>query len=199
MSLSSTRKDRNLESAKFTHARPVIPQVMASVTSRTATGQRLVSITRIRLLICTVQTPSICSTVHVAKPGRGRNGILRGPAPLHYCSKGGSSHLTLPAQIFWHTERWLLLLEERGSKSIVLGWWDGGRGVGCCRSWPMAWSQLPHSPSTALQEREAPSQQRGAIEEIGMAPVPPRLARNQERPGRTPDLCGHTDGKQYQE
>lgn len=67
--------------------------------------------------------------------------------------------------------------------------WGGGM-------WRMEWgaagaspwhgpSHVP-GPSTVLQEREAPSQQRGAIEEIRTAPVQPWLARNQERAGPTP-------------
>lgn len=162
----TTRKAKNLESTKFTHMRPAMPQATASVTSQTTMGQGLVSITRIRLLACKAQTPSICSTVHVAKPGGGRKGILRGPVPLHCCSEGSSCHLTQPAWVFWCTEHWLLLLEGRRCKGVVPGWWDVVGGVGCCRSWSMAWS-LPHGPSTVLQESEAPSQQGGAIEEIG--------------------------------
>lgn len=166
MLLLTTREAKNLESTKFTHTRPVMPQAMASVTSQTTMGKGLVSITRIRLLVCKAQSPSICSTVHVAKPGRGRNGVLWGPAPLHCCSEGSSSRLTLPARAFWGTEHWLLLLEGRRCKGVVPGWWDVVGGVGCCRSWSMAWP-LPPSPSTVLQESEAPSQQGGAIEEIG--------------------------------
>lgn len=170
MSLSTTKKAKTVESAKFTHTGLAIPQAMASVTSHTVTGQRLGSVTRIRLLIRKVQTPSICSPVHEAKPEGRINGILRGPTPLPYCSKGGSSHLTLPAQIFWRTE---CCLKGKGCKGIILVWWDVEGGAGYGRSRPMAWSPLPPSPSTALQEREFSSQQHGVIEEIGMAPVQP--------------------------
>lgn len=128
MSLLTTRKAKKLKITKFTHMRPVIPQSHGLCHFTHLHGAE--ACIYHRLLIHKVQTPSICSTAHIAEPGGGRNGILRGPTPLHYCSKCGSSHLTLPAQVFWHTEYWLAFpggkREQRHRPGLVgCGGWSG--------------------------------------------------------------------------